>query len=77
MLQKLEGHTHFVNSVAFSPDGSILASASYDNTVRLWNATTGQEVQTLKGHTGMVKAVAFSPDGSVLGSASRDVTVEL
>jgi WD40 repeat protein len=84
-LQKLEGHTDSVNAVAFSPDGSLLASASgsldpkhpHDNSVRLWNPTTGQEVQMLEGHTDMVNAVTFSPNGSLLASASMDKTVRL
>ena len=76
-LQKLEGHTSEVNAVAFSQDGSLLASASDDQTVRLWNPTTGQEVQKLEGHTSRVNAVAFSQDGSLLASASHDQTVRL
>src|ERR1700733_14075583 len=74
-LQKLEGHTGYVSAVAFSPDGSLLVSASGDRTVRLWNPSTGQEVQKLEGHTSYVSAVAFSPDGSLLVSASDDGTV--
>ena len=58
-LQKLEGHTSSVNAVAFSQDGSLLASASEDQTVRLWNPATGQEVQKLEGHTDWVRAVAL------------------
>ncbi len=76
-LQKLEGHTNGVRAVAFSQDGSLLASASYDQTVRLWNPATGQEVQKLEGHTNGVRAVAFSQDGSLLASASYDQTVRL
>jgi WD40 repeat protein len=76
-LQKLEGHDSDVNAVAFSHDGSLLASASGDRTGRLWNPTTGQDVQALKGHTEWVNAVAFSHDGSLLASASGDWTVRL
>ena len=76
-LQKLEGHTSFVNAVAFSQDGSLLASVSSDLTVRLWNPATGQEVQKFEGHTSSVNAVAFSQDGSLLASASYDQTIRL
>ena len=56
----LKGHTATVNSVAFSLDGTLLASASGDKTVKLWDVKTGKERSTLKGHADAVLAVAFS-----------------
>jgi WD40 repeat protein len=77
MLQTLEGHSSWVTGVAFSPDGSKLASVSGDWTIRLWNVGIGQVEQTLEGHSGWVRSVVFSPDGSKLASASVDRTVRL
>ena len=71
------GHTDIVWSVAFSPDGQTLASASADNLVRLWNVETEQLLYAFIGHTYHVNSVAFSPDGQTLASASRDQTVRL
>ena len=65
-------------SVAFSPDGTRIVSGSADNTVRLWNADTGQPIgQPITGHTDTVYSVAFSPDGNTVVSGSLDKTMRL
>ena len=57
---KMEGHTNFVNSAAFSPEGQKIVSASWDETIRIWDAATGDCQLTMEGHTNYVNSAAFS-----------------
>jgi len=90
-LKTLQGHRNGVWSVAFapqpgvlgqccaqnSPDAHILASSSDDQTVKLWDWSTGECLRTLQGHRSWICSVAFSPEGSTLASGSVDRTVKL
>jgi WD40 repeat protein len=66
-----------VSSVAFNPDGTRIASGSFDKTVRLWDTASGELLATLTEHEGAVISVAFSPDGTRIASGSDDRTVRL
>jgi WD40 repeat protein len=71
------GHTSEVVSVAYNPNGKMLASGSSDKTIKLWDAASRRELRTLAGHTDNVTSVAFSPNGRMLASGSDDKTIKL
>ena len=76
-LHTLKGHKKRVWSVCYAPDGKMLASASDDKSVKLWDVQRGTCVRTLRGHTAYVLSVAFSPDGKALASAGSDKSVKI
>ena len=76
------GHTSGVNAVAWSPNGKHIASASFDGTVQVWDATTGRNVYTYTGQDSnavdnLVNAVAWSPDGKLIASGGEDQKVQV
>ena len=74
-LMQLEGHTSWITSVTWSPDGTQIASGSEDDTVRIWDTTSWEQVAVLEGHTDNVYSVTWSPDGTQIASGSSDGTV--
>lgn len=76
-LASLVGHNGVIDGVAFQPTESLLVSAAWDGTVRLWNTMNGQEIAMLTGHQDRVVDVAFSPTGAQIASASWDGTARL
>ena len=77
LAYKLIKHSHYVYSLAFTPDGQTLVSGSWDNTVKLWQMNTRQEIQTLTGHSDDIRCVIVSPDGQTLASSGEDKTIKL
>lgn len=77
VILKGKGHSSTVTFIAFSHDGTKIASGSWDYTICVWDSTTGAHLATLKGHTVVVTSVAFSRDGTKLASGSWDSTVRI
>jgi Tol biopolymer transport system component len=71
-IREFAGHTAFIDSLVFSPDGRFVLSSSGDKTARMWDVETGQEIRQFVGHTATVLTVAFSPDGRYALSGSED-----
>ncbi|PSB24242.1 WD40 repeat domain-containing protein [filamentous cyanobacterium Phorm 46] len=76
-LRTLTGHTSGVRGVAIAPDGKTAISASWDQTLKIWDTDTGAQLRTLIGHTDRVLAVAIAPDGKTAISASWDQTLKI
>jgi WD40 repeat protein len=73
----LLGHTKGAYSVAFSPNGQMLATGSSNSVIKLWDIVTGKCLNTLDGHTNRVVSLAFSPDSQILASGSYDQTLRV
>lgn len=76
-LNSLKGHSDWISSLSITPDGKILASSSFDKTIKLWNLSTGQLINTLSQHTKGIVCIAISPDGKTLASGGWDETIKL
>jgi hypothetical protein len=77
LVRRFQGHRDLLYDAELAPDGSVLATCSYDRAIELWDAQTGASLRTLSGHNGAVYDVAFSPDGRFLVSASADDTCKV
>ncbi|KAF5102891.1 hypothetical protein D0Z00_000149 [Geotrichum galactomycetum] len=75
--RSLTGHSHIIEDVAISEDGSYAISASWDKTLRLWDLASGKTLQRFVGHTGDVLSVSFSPDNRQIVSAGRDRQIKV
>ena len=76
-VTRMTGHQKQINQVTFSPDGALLASAAWDNHVKLWSARDGKFLNTLRAHVGPVYMTCFSADSRLLASCSKDTTLKV
>lgn len=76
-LARMTGHQKLVNHVAFSPDGRYIVSASFDNSIKLWDGRDGKFIATFRGHVASVYQVAWSSDCRLLVSCSKDTTLKV
>jgi WD40 repeat protein len=77
VLLTLKGHTSHIFCAAFSADGRRILTGSWDQTAKLWETVTGQELLTFKAHTGPIMKARFSPDGQRIATASFDGLAKL
>ena len=77
MLRTVSSYPDKLSSVAFSPDGSHIATASKDKIAKVWDIDSGQVLLTLSGHTNSINTITFSPSGDYVATASEDKTVRL
>jgi WD40 repeat protein len=75
--RSLEGHLYSVHDCTYSPDGKQIVSASYDQTLKVWDVVTSKILRTLEGHSASVSCCAYSPDGKHIVSASYDHTLKV
>ena len=76
-VARLTGHQKMVNQVLFSPDARVIVSASFDSSLKLWNAKDGSFIHTLRGHVAAVYQCAFSSDSRLIVSGSKDTTLKI
>ncbi|MFZ4589352.1 MAG: protein kinase domain-containing protein [Ignavibacteria bacterium] len=74
LIRQFKGHTSFINSISFSPDGKFILSGSTDNTIRIWDLNTGQEIYKIEDHCSPINQVLFSCDGRYVLSNNSDNT---
>ena len=77
LVKELKGHNNPIKSCNFSPCGNFIVSGSSDNTIKIWELSTGSLIKTLAGHTKPIESCNFSPCGNFIVSGSDDKTVKI